>query len=344
MTKTIFYDTKSYDTVNFDALKAKYDVDITYTQARLNEKTVAMAKGFPVVCAFVNDTLNKQVIDALEAGGTKLIALRCAGYNNVDIKATCGRITVVRVPAYSPYAVAEHAMALLLALDRKINHAYVRTREFNFSLEGLVGFDLHGKTVGVIGTGKIGKTFIRICQGFGMRILAYDLYPDKSLEGVTYTDLPSLLGQSDVISLHCPLTEENRHMLNKETIKAMKDGAIVVNTSRGALIDSKALLEALRSKKLGGAALDVYEEEKNLFYEDNSQDIMEDETLALLISLPNVIVTSHQAFLTRDALENIAKTTLENIAAWREGKVQNQVCLDCDVPLSSNCWKQKKIS
>lgn len=329
MTKMLFYDTKSYDKTNFDLLKRSFAVDITYVGVELNEQTAAMAKGYEVVCAFVNATINRDVIDQLVAGGTKLLAMRCAGYNNVDIKETCGKLRVVRVPAYSPYAVAEHAMALLLTLVRKTNHAYVRTREFNFSLVGLVGFDLHGKTIGVIGTGKIGSVFIDICNGFGMRVLAYDAYPKTEIKA-EYVTLDELLRQSDIISLHCPLTPETTHLINAERIKEMKTGAIIINTSRGALVDSQALLEALRSKKLGGAALDVYEEERNLFYNDNSNKIMEDETLALLISMPNVLVTSHQAFLTNDALENIAKVTLQNIKDWREGKeLVNEVCVDC---------------
>jgi len=343
MTNVIFYDTKSYDKVFFDQLKGEYGVSITYVESRLDATTATMAKGYPVVCAFVNDTVDKEVIGILAKGGVRLLALRCAGYNNVDIKETCGKMQVVRVPAYSPHAVAEHAMALLLAVDRKINHAYVRTREFNFSLEGLVGFDLYGKTIGVIGTGKIGKVFIGICKGFGMRVLAYDLYPDKTLD-VEYVSLDTLFKQSDIISLHCPLTKDNRHLLNKSTIAQMKDGAIVINTSRGALIDSNALLDALRSKKLGGAALDVYEEEKDLFYKDNSGEIMEDETLALLITLPNVIVTSHQAFLTSDALFSIAKTTLGNILDWRDGKpLLNGICAECADKLNMpKCTESKK--
>jgi len=329
MTKVLFYDTKPYDKTNFEAMKAQYDVDITYVPAELNEQTAGMASGYEVVCAFVNATVDKAVIDQLVSGGTRLLAMRCAGYNNVDIQETCGKLKVVRVPAYSPYAVAEHAMALLLSLVRKTNHAYVRTREFNFSLEGLVGFDLHGKTVGIIGTGKIGSVFIDICNGFGMHVLAYDAHPRADLKA-TYVPLDELLAQSDIISLHCPLTAETHHLIDREHIKEMKDGAIIINTSRGALIDSQALLEALRSKKLGGAGLDVYEEEKNLFYNDNSTQIIEDETLALLISMPNVLVTSHQAFLTNDALSNIAKVTLQNIKDWKDGKeLVNEVCVDC---------------
>ncbi|MCH3907541.1 MAG: 2-hydroxyacid dehydrogenase [Sphaerochaeta sp.] len=329
MTRMLFYDTKSYDKLYFDQLKKAFDVDITYVSVELNEQTVTMANGYEVVCAFVNATVNKPVIGKLVAGGTKLLAMRCAGYNNVDIQETCGKLHVVRVPAYSPYAIAEHAMALLLTLVRKTNHAYVRTREFNFSLEGLVGFDLHGKTIGVVGTGKIGGVFATIAGGFGMRVLAYDAYPRKDLN-VTYVTLDQLLKESDIISLHCPLTPETRHLINAQRIGQMKDGAIIINTSRGALVDSQALLDALRSKKLGGAALDVYEEEKDLFYQDNSTKIMEDATLALLISMPNVLVTSHQAFLTNDALENIARTTLQNVKDWKDGKdLVNEVCVDC---------------
>lgn len=342
MTNVIFFDSKSYDRLNFDKFKDSYDVSITYVGVDLNEQTATLAKGYEVACAFVNATIDKKTIDILVSGGTKLLAMRCAGYNNIDIPACCGKLKVVRVPAYSPYAVAEFAMALLLTLVRKTNHAYVRTREFNFSLEGMVGFDLHGKTVGVVGTGKIGKAFISIARGFGMKVLAYDLYPDKTLDA-EYVPLPQLLRESDIISLHCPLTKENHHMIGMENIATMKTGAILINTSRGALVDAGALLEALRSKKLGGAALDVYEEERNLFYEDNSGEIIDDDLLTLLIALPNVIVTSHQAFLTDDALRNIADTTLSNIKEWRECKsLTNEVCMDCPKHEKPECNGKKR--
>jgi len=252
--------------------------------------------------------------------GVKLLAMRSAGYNNVDIKSAKNRdLKVVRVPSYSPYAVAEHAMALLLASVRKINHSYVRTREFNFSLNGLVGFDLFGKTIGVVGTGKIGRVFIDICKGFKMNVIAYDPYPNKDLD-IEYVDFETLCKRSDIISFHCPLTKDTMHMLNDDTVKIMKDGVVIVNTSRGALVDANALLNGIRSRKIGSAALDVYEEEAGLFFEDQSENVLDDDTLMLLISMPNVIVTSHQAFLTEEALKNIAKTTIDNIESYKRGE------------------------
>ena len=269
--------------------------------------------------AFVNDTLDKEAIDRLCELGVKLIALRCAGYNNVDIKYAQGKIDVVRVPTYSPYAVAEHTMALLLTLNRKIHRASNRTRDFNFSLNGLTGFDLHGKTAGVIGTGQIGSIFINICRGFGMKVLAYDPYP-RTDSDIDYVSLDELLAESDIISLHCPLTSSTRYIIDNESIEKMKDGVYIVNTSRGQLIDSEALLKNLKSRKIGGAALDVYEEETAFFFEDYSSTIIDDDTLSVLVSLPNVILTSHQAFLTAEALEKIAEVTLYNLDCFFEGK------------------------
>ena len=250
--------------------------------------------------------------------GVKMIALRCAGFNNVDTKACFGKLHVFRVPAYSPYAVAEHAMALLLTVNRKIHKAHNRTREFNFSLAGLTGFDLHEKTVGIIGTGKIGLIFANICKGFGMNILAYDKFPNPNA-GLQYVELPELLAKSDVISLHCPLTEETHHMINTEAIEMMKKGAVIINTSRGGLIDTEALIGGLKAEKIGAACLDVYEEEGDLFYEDFSGDIIQDDKLVRLIAMPNVIVTSHQAFLTKEALDNIASTTVSNLVKFFSG-------------------------
>lgn len=321
MTKIAFFDTKKYDKKWFDAYKQK-DENITYFETRLQEKNAKLAKGFDVVVSFVNDELNDKTIDILAKKGVKLIALRSAGYNHVDIKrANEKNIIVARVPAYSPYAVAEHATALLLSVVRKIHHSYVRTREFNFSLQGLVGFDLHGKTIGVVGTGKIGSLFINICKGFGLNVLAFDPYPNKNIDA-KYVSFEELCKQSDIISFHCPLTKDNKHMVNDESIKNMKDGVVIVNTSRGALIKSESLLRGLRSKKIGAAALDVYEEEAGLFFEDKSDEILDDdnETLTLLIAMPNVIVTSHQAFLTEEALQNIAQTTLTNIRQYKSGE------------------------
>ena len=275
-----------------------------------------MTRGYDGVCAFVNDTVNARVIDILAANGVKVLAMRCAGYNNVDLTHARGKLQVVRVPAYSHYAVAEHAMALLLTSVRRIHKAYNRTREFNFSLNGLTGFDLYGKTVGVIGTGKIGKVFINICRGFGMKVLAYDKFPSPGLDNgdtVRYVPLEEIFLSSDIISLHCPLTEETYHMIDEAAIARCKKGVVILNTSRGALVDAEALLSGIKSRKIGAACLDVYEEESEVFFEDNSGHILEDDVLARLISMPNVIVTSHQAFLTEDALDNIAQTTVRNI-------------------------------
>ena len=323
--KIAFFDTKPYDKISFNSSLKSNNIEFKFFETKLNEDTVKLAKGYDAICVFVNDTVNATVIDELYSYGVKLIALRCAGFNNVDLKAAHEKIAVVRVPAYSPYAVAEHTMALILTSVRRIHKAFVRTKSFNFSLSDLTGFDLYGKTVGVIGTGKIGKIFINICKGFGMNILAYDKFPDKSLD-VSYVSIDELLQNSDIISLHCPLTEETYHIINKESINSMKDGVMIVNTSRGALIDAEALLDGIKSRKVGGACLDVYEEESDFFFEDYSSHIVEDDTLARLISMPNVIVTSHQAFLTAEALENIAKTTIENIKAFfNTGKCENEV-------------------
>ena len=290
-----------------------------------------LARGFDGACVFVNDTVNAAVVDALYRLGVRVIALRCAGFNNVDVRACFGKLHVFRVPAYSPYAVAEHAMALLLTVNRHTNRAYLRTRDFNFSLSGLTGFDLHGKTAGVVGMGKIGRIFAQICTGFGMRVLAYDKFPnpDSSLD---YVELPELLRQADVISLHCPLTDETRHMIGAAAIVQMKDGAVLVNTSRGGLVDTEALIEGLKSHKVGAACLDVYEEEGDLFYEDCSGEIVSDDTLVRLIAMPNVLVTSHQAFLTKEALDNIAAATVDNLLKFQRGEPspETEVCYRCE--------------
>ena len=271
-----------------------------------------------------------------------MIALRSAGYNNVDFHAAYNKIAVVRVPAYSPNAVAEHAMALLLSLNRKIHKAYNRTRDFDFRLSGLVGFDLCGKTVGVVGTGKIGRIFAQICKGFSMNVIAYDPYLAKD-NGLDYVDLDTLLAQSDVISLHCPLTESTHHIINEKSIQKMKPGAVIINTSRGQLIESDSLLNALKSGKLGGAGLDVYEEESEFFFEDFSQTVIRDDILSILVSLPNVIITSHQAFLTNEALENIAKTTIQNLDEFfADGPLANEICYQCKTgDIGPNCEKRK---
>lgn len=328
--KIAFFDAKKYDITSFDKYSKELSVEIKYFETKLNEDTANLARGFDAVCVFVNDVINDKVIDILCDLGVKVVLLRCAGFNNVDMKHAKGKIHVFRVPAYSPYAVAEHAMALLLTSIRRIHKAYIRTRDFNFNLSGLTGFDLYGKTVGVIGTGKIGRVFVDICLGFGMKVLAYDKYPNAELmnkPGVEYVDLNELFLGSDIISLHCPLTEETYHLINKESLAQCKDKVIILNTSRGALVDAEALLEAIKTKKVGAACLDVYEEEADFFFEDFSGHILRDDTLARLISMPNVIVTSHQAFLTNEALENIAETTINNFVGFMKNKdYKNEVC------------------
>ena len=330
MIKTAFYDTKNYDKPSFERYGQQHDVQFRFLETKLNEDTVELANGCDAVCVFVNDTVNAKVIDRLYEMGVRLIALRSAGYNNVDVRAAFGKLHVVHVPAYSPYAVAEHAMALLLTSVRRIHKAYNRTRDFNFSLNGLTGFDLHGKTVGVVGTGRIGRIFIDICRGFGMRVIAYDHFPAKD-SGIEYVELQELFGRSDVISLHCPLTDETRHMINDEAVERMKKGVVIINTSRGGLIDTEALLNGIRARKIGAACLDVYEEEADIFFEDRSGHILNDEALSRLISMPNVIVTSHQAFLTEEALSNIAETTVANIRSCfdNDGICDNELCYRC---------------
>lgn len=325
--KIAFFDTKSYDKPSFDHYGKEHGITFKYYETKLNEDTAALARGCDGVCVFVNDTVSAPVIDRLLEEGIKLIALRCAGYNNVDLQYLKGKLPLFHVPAYSPYAVAEHAMAMLLTSIRRIHKAYIRTRDFNFSLNNLTGFDLHGKMVGVVGTGKIGRCFIDICKGFGMKVLAYDKYPQE-IEGVTYVPLDTLLSQSDIISLHCPLTRETDHMIDANAIEKMKPKAVIINTSRGALIDAEALLNAIKERRIGGACLDVYEEESDLFFEDFSGHIVNDDVLARLISMPNVIVTSHQAFLTEEALDNIAETTVSNIIGFlQKGSTENQVSI-----------------
>lgn len=325
-----FFDAKPYDKPSFDRYGQENGIQFKYFEAKLNEDTVDLARGFDGVCAFVNDTVNAAVIDRLMELGITTVAMRCAGFNNVDMRHAYGRVHVVRVPAYSPYAVAEHTMALLLTSIRRIHKAYIRSRDFNFSLSNLTGFDLHGKTVGVIGTGRIGRVFIDICRGFGMRVLAYDKFPYEGLDNgdtVRYVELPELFEKSDILSLHCPLTEDTYHLINADSLKLCKRGVVILNTSRGALVDAEALLEGIKSRHVGAACLDVYEEEGDLFFEDKSGHILEDDTLARLISMPNVIVTSHQAFLTEEALENIAETTVQNLLALRnKGQCENEVC------------------
>lgn len=326
MIKTAMFDSREYDRPGFEKYGEKYEISFTFFETKLTRDTVPLAKGFDAVCVFVNDTVDKNVIDKLCEYGVKAILLRCAGFNNVDLKYAKEKIPVFRVPAYSPQTVAEHTAALLLCSIRRIHKAYIRTRNFNFSVNDFTGFELMGKTVGIIGTGKIGKAFINICNGFSMNVLAYDLYPDKSINA-EYVTLDRIFSESDIISLHCPLTKENAYMINEESIEKMKKGVIILNTSRGSLIDTEALIDGIKQKKVGAACLDVYEEESDVFFEDFSGHIVQDDTLARLISMPNVIVTSHQAFLTKEALSSIAETTCDNIKKYFEGKPQNEVTL-----------------
>lgn len=316
--KLAFFDTKSYDIPGFDRYAIPAGIEVKYFEPNLSEDTAALAAGFDAVCVFVNDIVNAKVVDTLYKLGVKVIVLRCAGFNNVDLRACQGKIRVFRVPAYSPHAVAEHAMALLLTINRRTHKAYIRTRDFNFSLQGLAGFDLYGKTVGVIGTGKIGRVFADICKGFGMKVLAYDKFPNPD-SGLRYVSLKELFRTSDIISLHCPLTEDTAHLIDARSIAQMKDGVVLINTSRGGLVNTEDLITGIKEKKIGAACLDVYEEEGDLFYEDFSGHIVRDDKLVRLISMPNVIVTSHQAFLTEEALDNIAATTVSNLTAFFSG-------------------------
>ena len=322
MKKIAFFDTKSYDVEWFDQYKEQYGFEIKYFESKLGVNTSVMAKGCDAVVAFVNDELNAETIDSLVECGVNAVGLRCAGFNNVDLKHAAGKLRVYRVPAYSPNAVAEHAMALLLCINRKVHRAYNRVREYNFSLKGLTGFDLKGKTMGVVGTGKIGSAFIDICKGFGMKILAYDPYP-ADIDGVSYVELEELLRESNIIALHCPLTLQNYHMINKNTLNMMKDGVYIINTSRGALIDAEALLDAIKTGKVAGAGLDVYEEESDFFFEDVSDTVVIDDVLKLLLSTPNILITSHQAFLTEEALQAISEITLQNLRNHFDG-------IDCE--------------
>ena len=328
--KIAFFDTKPYDKPSFEKYGKEAGITFKYFETKLTEDTAELAHGYDGVCVFVNDTVNAAVIDRLCEMGVRVVALRCAGFNNVDVKYAYGKIHVLRVPAYSPYAVAEHTMAMLLTSIRRIHKVYIRTRDFNFSLTGMTGFDLHGKTVGVIGTGRIGRVFIDICRGFGMKVLAYDKFPAPGLDNgdtVRYVSLEELFANSDIISLHCPLTEDTYHMIDKRSLAQCKRGVVLLNTSRGALVDAEALLAAIKARQVGAACLDVYEEESDFFFEDYSGHILEDDTLARLISMPNVIVSSHQAFLTEEALANIAETTVNNLTDFfGRGQCSNELC------------------
>ncbi len=318
--KIAFYDAKPYDQQYFLQANNDYQFDISFFDTHLNIDTVALCQHHDAVCVFVNDNVDAAVIARLHEYGIRVLALRCAGFNNVDLEAAAANdLTVVRVPSYSPYAVAEHALALIMSLNRHTYHAYQRTREANFSINGLVGFDLHGKTAGVIGTGTIGRCLIPILRGLGMSILLYDKLIDRELErttGATYVPLDELYLHSDVISLHCPLVDSTFHMIDDTAIQKMKHGVMIINTGRGKLIDSQALVKGLKSGKVGAAGLDVYEEEANYFFEDKSLEPMSDDVLARLLTFPNVLVTSHQGFFTREALENIALTTLQNLQGF----------------------------
>lgn len=324
MSKIAFFDTRSYDKEAFTKENEKFGYEIDFFDFKLNEKTALTAKGFDAVCVFVNDVVNADVISILKNCGIKIILLRCAGFNNVDLAAAeKAGIEVVRVPAYSPHAVAEHGAALLLSLTRHIPQAYLRTKTVNFNIEGLTGRDLFGLTAGVFGTGKIGQCMADILKGFGMKVICYDPFPNENWakeKGFSYVDIDTIFKESDVLSFHCPLTDETYHIVNHDNMKKMKSDAVIINTGRGALIDTKALVHALKHKHIGGAALDVYEEESAFFFKDCSAEIIADDVLARLLTFPNVLITGHQAFLTTTALSNIAEVTLNNFSSFLSGK------------------------
>ena len=322
-TKIIFFDIKDYDKEFFKKYEKDYNFEMTFLKVRLTEETANLTKGYDVVCGFANDNINKETIDIMAENGVKLLAMRCAGFNNVSLKDVNERFKVVRVPAYSPHAIAEYTVGLILAVNRKINKAYVRTREGNFSINGLMGIDLYEKTAGIIGTGKIGQILIKILRGFDMKVIAYDLFPNQKIAdelGFEYVSLDELYANSDIISLNCPLTKDTQYMINRRSMLKMKDGVILVNTGRGMLIDSADLVEALKEKKIGAVALDVYEEEENYFFEDKSTQVIEDDILGRLLSFYNVLITSHQAYFTKEAVGAITVTTLNNIRDFIEGK------------------------
>lgn len=326
--KVAFFSTQPYDKVFFDKYNKQYGFEIEYFETHLGPHIADIVKDTEAVCVFVNDKLTAGVLETLAGNGVKLIALRCAGFNNVDIEAAKKLgLKVCRVPAYSPEAVAEHTLAMILTINRKTHKAYNRVREQNFSLNGLLGYNLHGKTVGVIGTGKIGKSFINIMQGFGCKVLAYDLYPDSGLQGIQYVSLEELLQLSDIVSLHCPLTADNHYLINKNTIDLMKPGVTIVNTSRGGLVNTADMIEALKAKKVGALCIDVYEQEEKLFFRDLSENIIEDDNIQRLMSFPNVLITAHQAFFTEEALSEIALTTLESISKFASGTPNTAVML-----------------
>jgi len=320
--KVAVFSTKAYDRRFLEAANAEHGHELVFFEPHLNGDTAILAAEFSAVCAFVNDQLDEKTLKAVANQGTRLIALRAAGYNNVDLKAASELgLTIVRVPAYSPYAVAEHTIGLILTLNRKIHRAYNRVREGNFSLDGLLGFDLHERTVGIVGTGKIGAIVAHILKGFGCQLLTYDLHPNPECEalGAKYVELPELFAASDIITLHCPLTRENNHLINAQSLEQMKQGVMLINTSRGALIDTQAVVGALKSRKIGYLGLDVYEQESDLFFEDLSENVIQDDVFQRLLTFPNVLITGHQAFFTENALKKIAETTLSNITDFEQG-------------------------
>ena len=322
-TRIIFFDIKDYDREFFEKYGKNYNFEMSFFKSKLSLENVHLTKGYDAVCAFTNDDIGKGTIDAMAENGVRLLAMRCAGFNNVSLKDIHNRFKVVRVPAYSPHAIAEYTVGLILAVNRKINKAYVRTREGNFSINGLMGVDLYGKTAGIIGTGKIGQILIKILKGFDMKVIAYDLFPNQKVAeelGFEYVSLDELYANSDIISLNCPLTKDTQYMINRRSMLKMKDGVILVNTGRGQLIDSADLVEALKDKKVGAVALDVYEEEEDYFFEDKSTQVIEDDILGRLLSFYNVLITSHQAYFTKEAVEAITVTTLNNIKDFIEGK------------------------
>lgn len=331
--KTAFFSTTPTDKRVFQQHQTNANVDLTFFDVHLTDKTVPLAKGFQAVCVFVNDHLDKHVIETLSEFGIKLIALRCAGFNNID-RETAQKLnmTILRVPAYSPMAIAEHALALMMTLNRKTHKAYNRIRDHNFTLEGLLGFDMHQKTAGIVGTGKIGQQLIPILKGLGMNILAYDPYPNDQTEslGAQYVDFDTLIKRSDIISLHLPLLPNTYHLINADTIQQMKENVMLINTSRGGLMDTKAMIKGLKSKKIGYLGIDVYELEDNLFFEDHTNDIIEDDDFERLITFPNVLITAHQAFFTQQALDNIAETTLQNLIEFSKGEINSDNCVLCE--------------
>ncbi len=335
MAKIAFFSTQTYDRRFFEDSADKHQFE--FFETRLKKNTVKLANGFDGVCVFVNDRVNREVLKALSEMGVKLVALRCAGFNNVDLKAAEEfGVRIMRVPAYSPEAVAEHAIALIMTMARKTHKAYNRVREGNFSLERLTGFNIHGRTIGVVGTGKIGQAFIRIARGFGARVIAYDKYPSKEMEklGVEYLDFDDVLSNSDILSLHCPLTPDTEHIINKKSLKKMRKGAMLVNTSRGKLVDTAAVIESLKDDHLGSLAIDVYEEEDKLFFRDLSELIIRDDQIARLMLFPNVLVTAHQGFFTHESLQEITRTTIRNVDDFENGRPSDN---EVSCKLLKNC-------